>query len=230
MQKCDAAQAKLHDLLAEMQRSKSASASHIADVEAKLKAAENASDAARCSASEACLERDQLQTQLSEMTEKEAKVRSQAKEAVEKLKEKLKSVTESEAASKARVAELESAIAGVGSETTQQLDTLRKELTDSESASSEYMQKCASQIEALRASLCEAERNHTSFESSAAQRLNDSETKCQALRDTASKLQEKNEVLKAKCQELFTSQTNLREQVSEFGKVITEKELELKLI
>ncbi len=51
---------------------------------------------------------------LSEMTEKEAKVRSQAKEAVERLRERLKGVTESEAALKARVAELEAALAGAG--------------------------------------------------------------------------------------------------------------------
>ena len=48
------------------------------------------------------------------MTEKEAKVRSQAKEAVERLRERLKGVTESEAALKARVAELEAALAGAG--------------------------------------------------------------------------------------------------------------------
>jgi len=77
--------------------------------------------------------RDQLQTQLSEMTEKEAKVRAQAKEAVEKLKEKLKSVTESEAASKARVAELENAVlqqssGDSGSELESQIVQLRQQL------------------------------------------------------------------------------------------------------
>ena len=64
----------------------------------------------------------EMQAQLAEMTEKEAKVRSQAKEAVGKLQEKVKAVMESEAASAARVAELESALQGSDLQSSKQIE------------------------------------------------------------------------------------------------------------
>jgi O-phosphoseryl-tRNA(Cys) synthetase len=72
------------------------------------------------------------------MTEKEAKVRAQAKEAVEKLKEKLKSATEGEAASKARVAELESALQSSDSTLSQQVEALTREISQLRSSSSDH--------------------------------------------------------------------------------------------
>jgi chromosome segregation ATPase len=81
------------------------------------------------------------------MTEKEAKVRAQAKEAVEKLKEKLKSATEGEAASKARVAELEGALSGVGSESAQDLDLLRRHLAESSASGIELQAQLSEMTE-----------------------------------------------------------------------------------
>jgi LPS O-antigen subunit length determinant protein (WzzB/FepE family) len=66
-------------------------------------------------------ELESARAQLSEIAEREAKVRSQAKEAVERLRYLLQFATESIAAPKARVSELENALAGCGSETTHQL-------------------------------------------------------------------------------------------------------------
>jgi predicted nucleic acid-binding Zn-ribbon protein len=146
--------------LASTQQSEAALKARVAELESAIGSAGSESsqqlEALRKELTDTCKSRDELQAQLTELTEKEAKVRAQAKEAVAQLREKLKSATESEVVLKARVAELESALHSSDSDSSQQLESLRREIAELHSAAA----ASASQVLSLETKLADAQASH----------------------------------------------------------------------
>ena len=137
MQRCDIAQAKLHEVQAEMQSASSASSVHVAELEAKLKEA----DAAHAAA---CLEHGAKEQSL--------------EEAIGELEAEIVDLERA----RFRIVELEAALAAVGSESIKDLDPLQERLVQSNLCGNSINVN----LESARAEISQSPSNLSKFRSS----------------------------------------------------------------